>query len=116
MSRAGRRAGTRAMAAASEPERRPRRDRAAQIVAVQLKKRRPTGTSSPTAAAIAMYANPSGIGAEYMFCIHASTPSTAIATTEPAAALWLKSGLRERSARSPRSRRRRPRRGSCGRR
>ena len=66
-----------------------------QIVAVQLKKRRPTGTNSPTAAAIAMYANP-GIGAEYMPCIHASTPSTAIATTEPAAALWLKSGLREK--------------------
>ena len=41
-----------------------------------------------------MNAKPSGIGAAYMFCIQARTPSTAIATTEPAAAAWLKSGLR----------------------
>ena len=43
-----------------------------------------------------MYAKPSGIGAEYMFCIHARTPSAAIAAIEPAAPAWLKSGLREK--------------------
>ncbi len=41
-----------------------------------------------------MYWNPSGIGAEYMFCIHASGASTPIATIEAATARWLKIGLR----------------------
>src|ERR687898_1853488 len=66
-----------------------------QIVPSQLNISSPMGIVRATAAAIAKYVQPAGIGAVYMFCIQASDPSTPTATIEPATARWLKIGLPE---------------------
>jgi hypothetical protein len=59
----------------------------------------PIGIVSASAAAIAKYSKPTGIGAEYMLCIHASRPSGAIAASEAAIARWPNTGLREKTGR-----------------
>ncbi len=65
-----------------------------QSVAIQFTIRSPTGTMSARAISIAKNAKPVPIGAEYMFCIQARVPKTAIAAIERVAARWLKRGLR----------------------
>ena len=76
------------------PQLRARRPRASPI---QLKKRRPIGTSSPIAAAIAKYWKPSR-DRRRRTCSASRRARQARRSrrTEPAAAVWLKSGLREK--------------------
>ncbi len=63
-------------------------------VAIQLKINSPIGTASTSANSIAKISKPSGIGAVYMFCIQASGPSAAIASSDSIAPRWLNSGFR----------------------
>ena len=67
------------------------------IVAIRLKTIRPKGTISASDMIIAKYIQPIPIGAVSMFCIQASVPITAIASSEPVTALRLKSGLRAKT-------------------
>ena len=67
------------------------------IVAIRLKTIRPKGTISASDMIIAKYIQPIPIGAVSMFCIQASVPITAIATSEPITAPRLKSGLRAKT-------------------
>ena len=71
-----------------------------QSVAIQLKISSPIGTVSASANSIAKISKPSGIGAVYMFCIQASGPSTAIASSESIAPRWLNRGLRAKVGRT----------------
>ena len=66
-------------------------------VAIRLKRIRPKGTISASERIIAKYIQPIPIGAVSMFCIQASVPITAIATSEPIVAGRLKSGLRAKA-------------------
>ena len=62
-----------------------------------MKTIRPKGTISASDISIAKYIQPIPIGAVSMFCIQASVPSTAIATSEPIMAPRLNSGLRAKA-------------------
>ena len=68
-------------------------------MATQFTSNRPIGISNARAISIAKMSRPSEIGAVYMFCIHASTPRTAVAAKLAAAARWLKIGLRAKVGR-----------------
>ena len=66
-------------------------------VAIRLKMIKPKGTIKASDMIIARYIQPIPIGAVNMFCIQASVPRTAIATSEPIIAPRLNSGLRAKA-------------------